>query len=250
MCIYCEIKNQENIGHDSSKRSFMKMVGGVSLGTLTAALPLAAVAADDHPMPKPKNTISPDDAIKRLVAGNARYASNQQTKRDSMNFREPLSKSQNPYACILSCADSRVSPELVFDEDRGDLFVTRVAGNYVTTDLLASLEYGTAVAGAPVIMVLGHESCGAIKAAIKADKEMYQYPGHIQSITTALAQSVRETAGQSGDPVDLAVRQNVKINVDRLKRATPVLSKLVEQNKLKIIGGRYDLDTGIVEIIA
>lgn len=159
---------------------------------------------------------------------------------------------QNPYACILSCADSRVSPELCFDEERGDLFVNRVAGNYVTTDLLASLEYGVAVLNSPLIMVLGHTSCGAVGAAVSAVEDKAEFPGHIQTIVTAIVPSVRAAAAQAheGTLLQAATIENIKHNVEQLKSATPILSKAVQAGKVKVVGGLYHLDTGRVELVA
>ena len=160
-----------------------------------------------------------------------------------------LMAGQNPYACILSCADSRVSPEFCFDESRGDLFVNRLAGNYVSPDILASIEYGAAVLNAPVIMVLGHTECGAVKAAIKADKDNVDFPGHIQGITTALNPAVKAGEKDGGDLLGATTLANVKINVAMLKGSTPLLRKLVQEKKLIVVGGLYHLDTGKVDLV-
>ncbi|HQR96949.1 MAG TPA: carbonic anhydrase, partial [Thiotrichales bacterium] len=162
-----------------------------------------------------------------------------------------LARGQNPYACILSCADSRISPELAFNEERGDLFVTRVAGNFVNTDILASLEYGTAVLGAPLIMVLGHTSCGAIDASVKAYTQNASFPGHIQALTTAIAPAVREASKKSKgkDLVNAATVENVRLNVERLKESNPILSERVKKGSLKIVGAIYDLPSGRVKLI-
>src|SRR5690606_31461360 len=146
--------------------------------------------------PKPENVLSSDQAIKRLLEGNRRYASGKTRSRDFASTRAALASGQNPYAGILSCADSRVGPELCFDEERGDLFVLRVAGNYVTSDMLASLEYGVAVLNMPAIMVLGHTGCGAVNAAVSAFEKQAEFPGHIQNIVTELMPAVRAAAGE------------------------------------------------------
>jgi carbonic anhydrase len=153
---------------------------------------------------------------------------------------------------VLGCADSRVSPELCFDEARGDLFVTRVAGNYVTTDILASLEYGAAVLKAPLIMVLGHTRCGAISATVDALKNDTNFPGHIQSITTALMPAIRASvaAGQENALVEAATKENIRRNVGLLREATPILARSVREGKIKIVGGIYRLDTGRVELVS
>jgi len=200
--------------------------------------------------PKPENTLTPDEALQRLLEGNERYFTSNSKARDFQSTRDASMTGQNPYACILSCADSRVSPELCFDEDRGDLFVIRLAGNYVSLDGLASLEYGTAVLHAPLVMVLGHEDCGAVKAAIQANEEYTEFPGHIQMITSNLGDAVRAGKRMRGELIDATTRENILINMNRLKEATPILKRLYKEKKINIVGGLFHLDSGQVEIIA
>lgn len=200
--------------------------------------------------PKPENTLTPDEALERLIAGNQRYIDSNSKMRDFESSRDASVAGQNPYASILACADSRVSPELCFDEDRGDLFVIRLAGNYVSMDVLASLEYGAAVLHAPLIMVLGHEDCGAVKAAIKAYEEYTEFPGHIQMITSTLGEAVRAGMRMRGELVDAAARENVMLNVNRLKDSTPILKRLYKEKKINIVGALFNLHSGQVEIIS
>ncbi|WP_245901252.1 carbonic anhydrase [Simplicispira suum] len=220
-------------------------MGAFSLLGLSA---VAGVAYAKSP-PKPGNVLSPDEAIKRLMEGNERYTSGKTQSRSFASTRAALASGQNPYASILSCADSRVSPELCFDEERGDLFVTRVAGNYVTADILASLEYGVAVLNTPLIMVLGHTRCGAVGATVSALEKQAEFPGHIQGIVTALMPAVRAAAAgpHKGTLLQAATIENIKQNVQRLQEATPILSKAVQTNQLKVVGGLYDLETGRIE---
>lgn len=202
--------------------------------------------------PKPGNVLSPDQAIKRLFEGNQRYTSGKIKNRDFASTRQALAGGQNPYASILSCADSRVSPEFCFDEERGDLFVSRVAGNYVSSDILASLEYGVAVLKVPAIMVLGHTRCGAVSAAVNAYEKQAEFPGHIQNIVTELMPAVRAAASQTpkgGTLLHAATIENIRQNVRRLQEATPILDRAVQSGKLKVVGGLYHLDTGRVEAI-
>lgn len=228
-----------------SRRHFLKGLSAATLGLSS----LASLSAFATP-PKPENLISPQQALERLMQGNDRYLTNNSTHIDFNQTREALTRGQNPYACILSCSDSRVAPEMCFDSERGDLFVTRVAGNYVAPSVLASLEYGTAVLKSPLIMVLGHTSCGAIGAAIKAVKDDQAFPGHIQSIASDLGPAVRAALDASPKDLDAeATRQNVMLNVLKLKQATPVLSRLTKSSSLLIVGGVYDLETGRVERI-
>lgn len=230
-----------------SRRAALGMMGALSLIGMSAA---AGVAHAKSP-PKPENVLTPDQAIKRLVAGNERYMSGKITIRSFASTRAALAGGQNPYASILSCADSRVSPELCFDEGRGDLFVARVAGNYVTSDILASLEYGVAVLNTPLIMVLGHTSCGAVSAAVSSYEKQAEFPGHINNIVTELMPAVRTAAAGShqGTLVQAATIENIKQNVQRLQTATPILSRAVQAGKVKVVGGVYHLDTGKVELV-
>jgi carbonic anhydrase len=232
----------------NSRRNAIKFFGAVSLLSLLEAK--TVLAAGDKSPPIPANVMPPDAALNRLMNGNKRYSDGKSNIRDFSKTRAALSKGQNPYASILSCADSRVSPELCFDESRGDLFVNRLAGNFVTPDILASIEYGSAVLGASVIMVLGHTECGAIKAAIDADKNHTDYPGHIQSIATALNPAVKAGQKSGGDLLKATTLENIKMNVAMLKDSAPLLRKLVQEKKLIVVGGLYHLDTGNVDLVA
>ena len=172
--------------------------------------------------PKPENAISPDASLRRLMEGNGRYVDGVARRHDFKHEREALAGGQNPYAGILSCADSRIAPEYAFDSGRGDLFVCRVAGNFANDDSVASLEYGVAVLGVPLILVLGHDACGAVDATIKSLKDNTTLPGHLPSLVTALSPAVKAVSQQGGDTLAKATRQNVIDNVARLKSATPI----------------------------
>ena len=184
--------------------------------------------------PKPQNVVSPDAALALLKAGNARYVEGVMKRHDFRSERESLSAGQNPYAAILSCADSRISPELAFDTARGDLFVCRVAGNFANDDIVASLEYAVAELKTPLIMVLGHSACGAVSATIKSLKDKTTLPGHLPSLVKSLTAAVRESEGRPGDLLDNAITQNVIDNVQKLKGASPILSAAVAQGKLRM----------------
>lgn len=243
MCQSCEYLPLTKFDRRQFMRGLIATAGFLASG-------MHALAAAEGAPPKPENVISADEAMKRLMAGNARYVNNTPSPSDFATTRAALALGQNPYASILSCADSRISPELCFDAERGDLFVTRVAGNFVTPEILASLEYGAAVLKSPLIMVLGHTSCGAINAAIKAVKNDENFPGHIQQLTSNLAPAV--DAAMKKDPNNLenaAVRENVRLNVAALQNSTPILRKLVQEKKLRVVGGVYDLKTGRVDLL-
>jgi carbonic anhydrase len=188
--------------------------------------------------------------LKRLMEGNQRYVEGIARRHDFRHEREALAGGQNPYAAILSCADSRIAPEYAFDSGRGDLFVCRVAGNFATEETVASLEYAVAVLAAPLILVLGHDACGAVDATIKSLKDGKPLPGHMPSLVTGLSPSVKAVAEQPGNALDNAILQNVKDTVAKLKAATPILSAAVEQNKIRVVGGIYRLKDGKVDMVA
>jgi carbonic anhydrase len=211
-----------------------------------------AVAADP-PAPgaaPPPNAIAPADALKRLVDGNARYAANSPNERDFSSGRAARVQGQYPIAQILSCSDSRVAPELLFDQGPGDLFVMRVAGNIVSPNLLASIEYGAQFLGAPLIMVLGHSGCGAVDAAIKVLKTKAVLPGHLPGLITAIKPAVIVAEKmKTGNLIDNAVTENVRRQVARLKSSPPIVQKLYVGKKIDIVGGVYDLATGKIALV-
>ncbi len=233
---------------NSARRGFLR---GAAAASLVGAFSPYAFGKEKY-VPRPENVMSPDAAIERLMAGNRRYAAGNVTTHDYAAARELLKKAQNPYACILSCADSRVEPSVCFDESLGDLFITRDAGNYVNLDILASLEYGTAVLGAPLIMVLGHTQCGAVKAAIDVEENNTDFPGHIQVISSAIAEPAQKARAKNlvGDDLLKAVTvENVRSNVELLRKSTPLLNRRVNSGKLKVIGAVYDISSGLVEVV-
>jgi carbonic anhydrase len=199
--------------------------------------------------PKPQNILSPDAALERLQQGNARYVAGVALRHDFKHEREVLASGQNPYAAILSCADSRIAPEYAFDSGRGDLFVCRVAGNFANEETIASLEYAVAVLGVPLILVLGHDSCGAIDAAIKSLKDGTTLPGRLPSLVAGVAPAVKAVSQEPGDKLGNAIRQNVIDTVAKLNSATPILNAAVEQKKLKVVGGVYRLQVGKVGMV-
>jgi carbonic anhydrase len=249
MCENCVLDRKIRIG--SSRRSFIHL--GVS--ALGLAFAGRAFAKEAKAPPKPQNVLSPDAALKRLMDGNARYVDGVSRRHDFKHEREALAGGQNPFAAVLSCADSRIAPEYAFDTGRGDLFVCRVAGNFAGTETIASMEYAVAVLGTPLILVLGHDACGAVDATLKAIKDDKPPPGHIPSLVDAIAPAAKAAMQQAamqqgGEVLDKAIRQNVVDNVAKLKSAAPILNAAVEQGKLKIAGGIYRLSTGTVDLIA
>jgi carbonic anhydrase len=209
-----------------------------------------AMAANRKTPPKPQNVISPDAALNRLMKGNTRYVKGVSRRHDFVHEREALSTGQNPFAAVLSCADSRIAPEYCFDTARGDVFVCRVAGNFASDEMVASLEYAVQVLNTPLIMVLGHEACGAVDATIKSVKDGTQLPGHLPSLVAAIKPAVDAVQGQGGDTLKNAISQNVTLNVDKLKNAGPILSAFAGDKKIRVVGGVYQLQTGRVKLLA
>jgi carbonic anhydrase len=245
MCRLCDARDAV-APETNSRRRFLTLAGGAAVGF---ALVPPAFAKETKPPPKPQNEISPDAALKRLMKGNERYVDGVSRRHDFTYEREALAGGQNPYASILSCADSRIAPEYAFDSGRGDLFVCRVAGNFANDDTVASLEYGVAVLNSPLILVLGHDSCGAVDATIKSLKDNTTLPGHLPSLVAALAPAVKASMDKPGDKLANAIRQNVVDVVAKLKSATPILSAAVADGKIKIVGGVYRLGDGKVKLI-
>jgi carbonic anhydrase len=189
-------------------------------------------------------SLDPDAALQKLIAGNLRFAEHHPEYPDQSLARlQEVAQAQHPFATILSCADSRVPAEIIFDQGIGDIFDVRIAGNIATPEAIGSIEYAVVLLGTPVLMVLGHERCGAVTAAVKNQV----LPGEISSFVKAILPAVDQVKEQPGDAVDNAVVANVQYQIETLKRS-PLLSERLRSGKLKIVGGRYDLDTGKVII--
>ncbi|MEH2158000.1 carbonic anhydrase [Nostoc sp.] len=227
-----------------SRRGLLKFgAGAIGTGVLTAGLGSNLLAAEKKPV---EEDITPDKALQELLDGNERFAKRKRRNPDQSYSRlVEVAKGQKPFASILGCADSRVPSEIVFDQGLGDLFVCRIAGNIATTQQIGSLEFGSLVLGSKVIMVVGHERCGAVEAAIKGAP----VPGRIGSLLEAIKPSVESSKGKSGDKLENACKANILAQVEKLKSST-VLSELIKAEKLKIVGGYYDLDTGEISLVS
>lgn len=223
------------------------LAGGASLLAATA---VAGRAFAQGATPAPQNAISGDAALARLMEGNARYVAGTPTEKDFSAGRAARATVQHPIVGVLSCADSRVAPELAFDQGPGDVFVVRLAGNFLNVDGLASLEYGVAVLNIPLLMVLGHTNCGAIDAAIKVVKDKTKLPGHLPQLIRELKPAV-DVALKSGeqDVLSAAITANVRLVTKELAGAGPIIGPAVKANKLKVVGGVYDLATGKVGLL-
>jgi carbonic anhydrase len=197
-----------------------------------------------------QSKLSPEDVITSLKKGNQRYASNNLTARDHTEQIRKAATGQFPKAVVLSCVDSRVPVEDVFDKGIGDVFVARVAGNFVNEDILGSMEFGCKVSGAKVILVLGHEHCGAVKAAI-SDVKLGNITAMLTKITPVVAQSEYEGDRTAKNPefVHLVCLNNVLHTVAQIREKSPILKEMEDKGEIKIIGGVYDMDTGLVDFL-
>jgi carbonic anhydrase len=202
-----------------NRRTLLK--GALTTAAVAAAMPRAMRAAP--------NAISPSSALQRLMEGNGRYMRNQMDLKDFSAGR---------------------AAEFIFDQDPGELFVCRVAGNYMNVDILASLEYGVAVLGTPLIMVLGHTNCGAVKAVLQYEKDRKPLPGHLQMLLDAVSPGVTEAIRQGPtDLLDHAIEANVRYNAQRLRLAHPVIAKAVEEKRVDVVSAVYELATGQVRLL-
>jgi len=212
------------------------------LSAFTAAALSASAFAADHAAPG----VAPDAALAKLMAGNARYTKGSVTHpRQGGGRRAEVAKGQKPFAIVVACSDSRTSPELVFDQGLGDVFVTRLAGSIVDDAALGSIEYGVEHLGASVIIVLGHERCGAVDAAMKGGK----LPGKIGSVVKPILPAVKAVQKSATPTLDAAIDENARRTAAGLTTRSEILEGKVKAGALKIVAARYDLDTGRVTLV-
>lgn len=234
------MRDHAHIHNDPGRRQFLQTVlssavVGVAVQTgIELALPTKLSA---------QSNLSPDAALQELIAGNQRFAANQliSISHDLIVLKERTVEKQEPFAAVLSCADSRVPVELIFDQTIGQIFVARVAGNIVTPEIIASLEYGVAVLGTEVLLVLGHLGCGAVKAAMKSDA----VPGQISTLYLGLRHAVDQSEGN----FEKAIEANAKIQAELLRTSSTVIRDALKAGKLKVEAGVYNLATGKVSLI-
>lgn len=228
----------DNLGW--SRRGFLKSsLAGVAAGALSASGTEFATA----PAAMAQSTLSPEAALHEMMEGNRRFVEGRLTsfKDDLKMLKTKTAEKQEPFAALLSCADSRVPVELIFDQNIGRLFVTRVAGNVASSEVIASLEYGVAVLGTKAIMVLGHAHCGAVKASIDAKA----VPGQI----SVLYRYIRPAVDRAGRNLEAAIKANAQIQAAVLRESSPVIADALKQDRLKVVAGYYDLATGNVSIL-
>jgi len=198
-----------------------------------------------------QNKMTPDDALNRLIKGNIRFTDNKRTEIDFLNHAKQASGPQHPIAIVLSCIDSRVPPEVIFDQHAGNIFVTRVAANVINRDVLAGMEYATQVAGAKLIVVLGHDACGAVKGACDNVKlgNLSQLLDKIQPAILDAKKTMGKKECDNPQFINLAAEDNVRHVVALIPKESPVLQKLIASGKIKVVGGMYHLDTGKVTFL-
>jgi carbonic anhydrase len=229
-----------------SRRELLKLGLGIcGTSTVTGWLGGNALAQALPTAPAAPSGITPDQALDKLMTGNQRFvAQRQRNPHHGLARLTEVATGQAPFATILSCADSRVVPEIAFDQGIGDLFVTRVAGNLARADSLASEEYAIAALHTPLLMILGHERCGAVTAALQGG----ELPGDIATLVAAIQPAIKAAAAEPGDPLTNAVKANVRLQVQQLLRS-PVMAAAVQAGTLKVVGGYYDLDSGVVSLL-
>jgi carbonic anhydrase len=237
-----------------SRRTFLRLAGVAAAASLASACrpwakePLAV--ALPTPTPRGPDPIESGEALQRLLAGNLRFVANyRQYPGQSVERVAQIAESQHPFAAVLTCADSRVPPELLFDQGLGDLFVVRVAGNVADDEIIGSLEYAVEHLGVRLILVLGHERCGAVRAALEAVVLKAEPEGYLKHLVHALEPAIEEVSAE-GDLWENAVNANVHVQVRALRASRPVLHEFVEKGELRVVGARYDLDTGLVSVLA
>lgn len=193
--------------------------------------------------------LNADQALALLKEGNKKFlAEGGSCGIQSRDRRLEIAKGQTPFAVLVSCSDSRVPPELLFGRGLGELFIVRNAGNTVDTAALGSLQYAVAVLGVPLVLVMGHERCGAVEAALSVVKENTSYPGSIGQMIEPIVPAVLKAQGQPGDLIDNAVRENVRRTVSRLRTASePILAEPIKAGTVKVVGARYSLENGDVD---
>lgn len=192
--------------------------------------------------------LTPDAVIQSLKEGNQRFINNDLTARDHAEQVRKSTHGQFPKAVVLSCLDSRIPVEDVFDKGIGDIFVARVAGNFINEDILGSMEFGCKVAGSKIIMIMGHESCGAVKAAID-NVEMGNITGMLTKIKPAVEKSQDfegNKTSKNGEFVSHVAANNVKLNIEVIRERSPILKEMEDNKEIKIIGAKYDMNSGLV----
>jgi carbonic anhydrase len=237
-CIGCsgvQAADRESDAGFSRRRFLCSTFGGAAI--------LAGAAISSAKPAVAQSTLTPDESLKAMMDGNKRFIDGnlQSFNEDLSILKAKTAEKQEPFAAILSCADSRVPVEIVFDQSIGQLFVVRVAGNVATPEITASLEYGIAVLGTKLLMVLGHSNCGAVKATIEGKA----VPGQIGALYAPIWPAVNA----AGNNLEAAIDANAKLQATLLSRTSPIIAEASKDGKLKVVAGRYDISTGVVSLL-
>jgi carbonic anhydrase len=221
-------------------------LGGLAFASTLLAGRLSRAA--DHAT----TTVTVDEAVAKLKSGNDKYLQSPEVcARDLKSSREHVANLQTPWATVLSCSDSRVPPELLFGGlGVGELFVARNAGNTIDTATMGTVEYGAAVLKTPLIMVLGHERCGAVVAACEMVGKKATFPGSIGKMVETIVPAARKVEKAPGDFIDNAVRENARQSAAKIATESKIVADLVKAGQVKVVAARYDLDDGRVELLA
>lgn len=233
----------------ATRRQLIGGAGAVGAAALMGGCSRLSAATQGVAPAPPGRDLTPDQALQLLIDGNERFLSGAAVSElSSAQRRLALAQSQEPFAAYVTCSDSRVPPEVLFGRGLGELFIIRNAGNTVDTVALGSIEYAVAVLGVPLIVVMGHERCGAVAAATQVVTENATFPGAIGPMIQPIIPSVLKVREQAGDLVDNAIRQNVRDVATRLRTQTdPLMQEPLRAGRLKVVGAYYDLDTGRVD---
>lgn len=230
-----------------SRRGLLRV--GATVALALAAAPLIG-AAGARAMRRRAPELKPDEALQRLIEGNQRFVKgasihpNQDPAR-----RAAVAPKQYPFATILTCSDSRVGPEVVFDQGIGDLFVVRVAGNLVDQVVAASVEYAVEELGSSLVVVLGHSKCGAVAATVEDVVNHAHLPGHLPALTQAITPAVKQAQGQPGDLLANAIRINVQLGVDQLSSPDSLFAPGIQSGEVMVVGAIYDLESGVASFL-
>lgn len=238
MCYVCDEQK-------SNRRGFLTLAASGAVGLALTSVPAWAAGGAT-------TTMTADGALSKLKAGNQKYVTGPELCAAQLSSqRDHVAKGQAPWATIVSCADSRVPPELLFGGlGLGELFVARNAGNMVDTATMGTIEYGSAVLGVPLIIVLGHERCGAVAAACEVVEKKTKFPASIGPMVDAIVPAAKAVVGKPGDFVDNAVRESAMRTAQKIATKSSIVADLIKKGKVKVIAGRYDLDDGKVEFFS
>ncbi len=230
----------------AARRQFLSRSGSV-----LASASLLAVLGSLPRLAQAVTLVTPDEALGRLKAGNQRFQQDPQVcESDLARQRSSVAKGQSPWATILTCSDSRVAPELIFGgAGLGELFVARNAGNMADVATMGTIEYGAEHLGVPLIVVLGHQSCGAVSAACDVALKHTQLPGSIGPMVDAILPAAEAVRGKPGDYVDNVVRESARRTAEKIATRSSIVQERLEAGKLKVVFARYDLDTGRVDFL-